>query len=124
MKTARHAPGTMPGALQAARFLLIDGHHTDASHHAAQLEVGRTLVEQAVPVPIGLEMYCKAQQVRLDGWVSGDINASDLETIYLGNWNFPCRFYRRIFIYPRDKRIPMAELRIRPSGDIQGGFPF
>ncbi|MGD8702715.1 MAG: ChaN family lipoprotein, partial [Desulfosarcina sp.] len=81
MKTARHAPGTMPGALQAARFLLIDGHHTDASHHAAQLEVSRTLVEQAAPVPIGLEMFRKAQQAWLDGWVSGNMNASELEKI-------------------------------------------
>lgn len=102
-------------AMQDARLVLVGEHHTDPAHHAAQLKVIRALDDQAIPVSIGLEMFRKDQQVALDNWVSGKIDETDFETIYLDNWNYPWQLYRGIFIYARDRKIPMVGLNV-PKG--------
>lgn len=102
-------------AMQDARLVLVGEQHTDPAHHAAQLKVIRALDDQAIPVSIGLEMFRKDQQVALDNWVSGKIDETDFETIYLDNWNYPWQLYRGIFIYARDRKIPMVGLNV-PKG--------
>jgi uncharacterized iron-regulated protein len=96
-------------------LVLVGEHHTDPSHHAAQLRVIRSLDEKGIPLSIGLEMFRKNQQEALDQWVSGNIDEKDFEAIYLDNWNFPWPLYRSIFIYAREKKIPMIGLNV-PRG--------
>ncbi len=103
-------------AMKDARLVLVGEHHTDLAHHAAQLHVIRTLNDQGASVSIGLEMFRKDQQEELDRWVSGGIDEGDFEKIYLDNWNFPWPLYRNIFIYTREKKIPMVGLNV--SRDI------
>lgn len=98
--------------LQAARLILVGEHHTEPSHHMAQLTVIRHLNEAGVQVSIGLEMFRKDQQAALDRWVAGDLSEADFEPIYLDNWNFPWPLYRDIFIYARDHHIPMVGLNV------------
>ena len=103
-------------ALKSARLVLVGEHHTDPSHHEAQLQVIRTLNAQPVPVSIGLEMFRKDSQAALDQWVAGELDETAFEKIYLDNWNFPWPLYRSIFVYAREKRIPMVGLNV--SRDI------
>jgi len=44
------------------------------------------------------------------------LDETAFEKIYLDNWNFPWPLYRSIFVYARDKRIPMVGLNV--SRDI------
>ncbi len=103
-------------ALKSTRLVLVGEHHTDPTHHSAQLQVIRFLARAAHPLSIGLEMFRKDQQEALDRWVAGAIDEGAFEKIYLENWNFPWALYRDIFIYARDKKIPMVGLNV--SRDI------
>ncbi len=103
-------------ALKSARLVLVGEHHTDPSHHEAQLQVIRALNAQPAPVSIGLEMFRTDSQAALDQWVAGELDETAFEKIYLDNWNFPWPLYRSIFVYAREKRIPMVGLNV--SRDI------
>lgn len=99
-------------ALNRVRLVLVGEHHTNAAHHAAQLQVIRVLKAQSAPLSIGLEMFRKDSQNALDRWVAGELNETDFEKIYLDNWNFPWPLYRDIFMYARNQEIPMVGLNV------------
>ena len=103
-------------ALKSVRLVLVGEHHTDQSHHEAQLHVIRTLSAQSVPLFIGLEMFRKDSQAALDRWVAGELDEAAFEKIYLDNWNFPWSLYRSIFVFARENKIPMVGLNV--SRDI------
>lgn len=99
-------------ALQSNRLVLVGEHHTDPAHHEAQLQVIQALNAQSVPLSIGLEMFRKDDQAALDQWVAGKLNERDFKKIYLDNWNYAWPLYRDIFIYARQKKIPMVGLNV------------
>jgi len=99
-------------ALKETRLVLVGEHHTSESHHRDQLRIVQLLKENGVPVSIGLEMFRKDQQEALDRWVAGDIREAEFKPIYLDNWNFPWELYRDVFVYARDKKIPMVGLNV------------
>ena len=99
-------------AVQDARLVLVGEHHTSESHHRDQLRIIRLLKESGIPVSIGLEMFRRDQQEALDRWVAGGISEAAFEPIYLDNWNFPWKLYRDIFVYAREKKIPMVGLNV------------
>jgi len=99
-------------ALKSVRLVIVGEHHTDLAHHKAQLQVIRTLKAQPVQLSIGLEMFRKDRQNALDRWVAGELIEAEFEKIYLDNWNFPWSLYREIFIYAREKKIPMVGLNV------------
>ena len=99
-------------SLKVARLVLVGEHHTDPSHHAAQLNVIRTLHDAGIPAAIGIEMFRKDQQAALDRWIAGKIDERAFEAIYLDNWNFPWNLYREIFIYARQNKIPLLGLNV------------
>jgi uncharacterized iron-regulated protein len=115
----------MTGDLKKNRIILVGEHHSNRSHHRAQLAVIQALAQAGAKVAIGLEMFRDDSQSALDQWVSGELEEADFERIYYENWNFPYDAYRIIFEYARENRIPMIGLNV--SRDItrqvsRGGF--
>ena len=115
----------MTGDLKKNRIILVGEHHSNRSHHRAQLAVIQALAQAGAKVAIGLEMFRDDSQSALDQWVSGELEEADFERIYYENWNFPYDAYRMIFEYARENRIPMIGLNV--SRDItrqvsRGGF--
>ena len=125
-------------ALASHRFILVGERHTNESHHRGQLEVIRRLAEKGLPVAIGMEMMRSDSQPYLDAWVAGKLNETEFLAVYEDNWNYPWRFYRPIFIYAREKGIPMIGLNVAReitrqvaregfeslTPDQRGGLPF
>ncbi len=115
----------MSADLRKNRIILVGEHHSNKSHHRAQLAVIQALVQTGAKVAIGLEMFRDDSQSKLDQWIRGELDEADFERIYYDNWNFPYDAYRMIFEYARDNRIPMIGLNV--SRDItrqvsRGGF--
>ncbi len=115
----------MTADLKKNRIILVGEHHSNKSHHRAQLAVIQALAQAGAKVAIGLEMFRDDSQSKLDQWISGELDEADFERIYYDNWNFPYDAYRMIFEYARDNRIPMIGLNV--SRDItrqvsRGGF--
>ena len=111
--------------LRSARIILIGETHDSKKHHEIQLEVIRALRDAGSKLAIGLEMFRSDHQEVLDGWFGGSVSETEFIKAYYDNWNAPWPLYADIFLYARDKRLPMAGLNV--SREItrqvaEGGF--
>lgn len=91
---------------------LIGESHDSKDHHDLQLEVIRSMHARKAPLAIGLEMMQADSQRQLDDWVEGKISEAEFERIFARNWSADWPIYREIFIFARDKRIPMVALNV------------
>lgn len=103
---------TFADALAARQFILVGERHTVESHHQGQLAVIRQLAVRGLPVAIGMEMMRSDSQAYLDAWVAGKLNEAEIQAVYADNWNYPWPLYRPIFLYAREKGIPMVGLNV------------
>jgi uncharacterized iron-regulated protein len=94
------------------RIILVGEHHTDETHHKAQLTIIRALHERGVPLAVGLEMFRADSQGLLDQWVRGEIGEEAFRRAYEENWGYPWPLYREIFEYARHKKIPLVGLNV------------
>jgi uncharacterized iron-regulated protein len=95
--------------LRDTRLLLIGESHTTADFHRVQLRVIRALREAGRAVMIGLEMFPYTEQRSLDQWRDGLLTETGFVTLarWYEFWGYHWDYYRDIFIYARDHRIPM-----------------
>jgi uncharacterized iron-regulated protein len=89
--------------------------HNRKSHHKAQLEIIKALNGNGKKVAIGVEMFKKENQDVLDKWVSGEIEEAEFSEIYHRNWGLPWNVYRDIFVFAREKKIPLVGLNVSRS---------
>lgn len=98
--------------LSESRVVLVGEHHNEPSHHEAQLQIIRTLVESGIPVAVGLEIFRANSQETLDRWVAGELTERDFQKIYQDNWSFPWVLYRDIFAYAQERKVPLVGLNV------------
>ena len=96
-------------------IVFVGEAHTTKSHHKAQLEIIKALNASGVKVAMGVEMFRKENQEALDKWVSGEIEEAEFSEIYHRNWGLPWTQYRDIFVYAREKQIPLVGLNVSRS---------
>lgn len=89
--------------------------HNHPGHHRAQLRVIRALAESGRPVSIGLEMFHDGHQEELDAWVEGSLGVEDFIDAYDHNWSSPWPLYRDIFLFARERGLPMVALNASPD---------
>ncbi len=95
--------------LRDTRLLLVGESHTTADFHRVQLRVIRALHEAGRKVMIGLEMFPYTEQKSLDNWRDGLLTEGGFLTLarWYEFWGYHWDYYRDIFLYARDNRIPM-----------------
>ena len=95
--------------LHDTRLLLAGEEHTTADFHRVQLRVIRALYEAGRKVTIGLEMFPYTEQRPLDNWRDGLLTEAGFVTLarWYEFWGYRWDYYRDIFLYARDNRIPM-----------------
>jgi uncharacterized iron-regulated protein len=98
--------------LGESRIVLVGEHHNEPGHHKAQLQIIRSLVQSGVPVAVGLEMFREDGREDLRRWISGEISERDFQEIYRNHWSFPWFLYRDIFLYAREKKLPLVGLNV------------
>jgi hypothetical protein len=101
--------------LRGVKLVFLGELHDNANHHQAQLAVIGALKEFGVPVAVGLEMFQSSSQMDLDRWVTGTLTEEAFQSIYYENWTTAWRLYRDIFLYAREKEIPMIGLNVSPK---------
>ncbi len=99
-----------------SRVIIIGETHENKAHHDLQLKIIRTMHEGGIPLVIGLEMFRAENQELLDKWWRWGIPTEQFEALYRENWGMPWPLYRDIFLYARQKRIPLTGLNV--SGEI------
>jgi uncharacterized iron-regulated protein len=102
----------MVGEISKSRIIIIGEMHDNQAHHELQLKIIRTMHEGRVPVAVGLEMFRAENQELLDKWWRWGMSTEQFEVLYRENWDMPWPLYRDIFLYTRQKRIPLVGLNV------------
>jgi uncharacterized iron-regulated protein len=98
-----------PGIVYVGEF------HDNAAHHAAQLAVIQSLDKRKRPLAVGLEMFQHIEQSVLDAWVAQELSEDQMRRAFFRNWSQDWYLYRDIFLYCRDRSIPMLGLNVPRS---------
>jgi len=102
----------MVGEASKSRVVVIGETHDNQAHHDLQLKIIRTLYEGGAPLAVGLEMFRAESQELLDKWWRWGMPTEQFEALYRENWGMPWILYRDIFLYSRQKRIPLVGLNV------------
>jgi aminopeptidase N len=102
-------PAELASRLASTRLLLIGEEHTSVECHRVQLRVLEALVKAGRHVLIGLEMYPYTEQRGLDQWRDGLLTEDGFVRLsrWYDNWGYNWLYYRDIFLFARDQRVPM-----------------
>ncbi len=95
-----------------SRVIIVGETHDNQAHHDLQLKIIRTLHEGGAPLAVGLEMFRAENQDMLDKWWRWGMPTEQFEALYRENWGMPWLLYRDIFLYTRQKRIPLVGLNV------------
>lgn len=107
-------PDEVAARLDRARLLLIGETHTSLEAHRVQLQVLQALQRRGRPLAIGLEMLPASAQAALDDWVDGRLSDDEFleRSRWYEHWGYDWRYYRDLFAFARDHRIPMHGINI------------
>jgi uncharacterized iron-regulated protein len=107
-------PADLVGRLANVRVLLIGEEHTTMEFHRVQARVIQALAVSGRKLMIGLEMYPNTEQRFLDQWRDGLLTEDGFVQLsrWYENWGYHWSYYRDIFLFARDHRIPMIAANI------------
>lgn len=100
--------------LSSVRVVFIGELHDNTAHHRGQLQVIRALKEAGVQVVVGLEMMRRESQGALDLWTAGRMSEEKFQLVFDQNWEM-WPYYREIFLYAQEARVPMLGLNLPRS---------
>ncbi|MFQ5479722.1 MAG: ChaN family lipoprotein [Thermodesulfobacteriota bacterium] len=102
----------METELKDVRLVFVGEYHKRIRHHMMQLDIIKALERAGIKLAIGLEMFTAENQDVLDRWVEGEVSEIAFRKQYYRNWKVPWYKYRGIFIYARNRKIPLVGLNI------------
>jgi uncharacterized iron-regulated protein len=105
-------PPQLVSRLAGVRLLLVGEEHTNIEIHRIQARIIEALHAAGRRLLIGLEMYPYTEQRWLDDWTNGSLTEDDFirRSRWYDNWGYNWDYYRDIFLFARDHRIPMYAL--------------
>jgi uncharacterized iron-regulated protein len=105
-------PAQLVSRLAGVRLLLVGEEHTNIDIHRVQARIIEGLQAAGRRVFIGLEMYPDTEQHSLDDWRDGLLTEEGFVRLsrWYDNWGYNWEYYRDIFVFARDHRIPMYAL--------------
>jgi uncharacterized iron-regulated protein len=103
------------GKFPSPGIVYVGEFHDNAAHHAAQLAVIQSLDKRERPIAVGLEMFQHIEQSILDAWVAKALSEEEMRRAFARNWSQDWHLYRDIFLYCRDRSIPMVGLNVPRS---------
>lgn len=108
-------PAELAARLDGVKLLFVGESHVDMDFHRVQLEVLRGLERRGRHVMIGLEMYPVPEQPWLDRWHSDPKLTEErflADSHWYRNWGYNWNYYRDIFLFAREKGIPMFAVNL------------
>jgi aminopeptidase N len=102
-------PREMTARLSGKELIFLGESHTSMDFHRVQLRVVQELHRAGKKVLIGLEMFPYTEQKYLDDWSRGFLTEEGFLQLaqWYKNWGYHWNYYRDIFLFARDNRLPM-----------------
>lgn len=98
--------------VRTSNLVFVGEIHDSKEHHENQLKIIRGLEDSGTRIALGLEMFMADQQDVLDRWVNGEMPVDEFQNAYYERWTLPWDLYADIFLYAREKHIPMVGLNV------------
>jgi uncharacterized iron-regulated protein len=98
--------------ISKADIVLLGELHDEIRSHQAQLAVIQSMHESGLPIAVGLEMFQHRDQEALDRWVRRETSEEQFREAFERNWGFGWGLYREIFLYCRERSIPMVGVNV------------
>lgn len=98
--------------MKPARIIHVGETHDSKPIHDLQAKIIRALYEQDRGLVIGLEMFPSTMQDVLNRWSLGILSEEEFirEARWYVTWNFNFGFYRDVFVFAKENRIPIYGL--------------
>ncbi len=98
--------------MKAARIIHVGETHNSKPIHDFQARIIRALYAQDRGLVIGLEMFPATMQDVLNRWSLGILSEEEFirEARWYVTWNFNFGFYRDVFVFAKENRIPIYGL--------------
>ncbi|MGR3176532.1 MAG: ChaN family lipoprotein [Candidatus Anammoxibacter sp.] len=105
------------GMLEHVSVVYIGETHDNYAGHQIQLDIIKSLYrESAGNIAIGMEMFQKKSQKKLDKWIAGKITEKEfLKEVWYPDWGFEYEYYREIVEFAKDNKIKIIALNANRS---------
>jgi len=100
----------MMDAVATSRVIYIGETHDNIEAHKVQLRIIKRLSEQ-FPVAIGLEMFRRSAQAKLDQWNANKLSMKELKKLFHTNWGTGYKLYQPIFDFAHTHKLPLIGLK-------------
>ncbi len=100
----------MMNSVATSRVIYIGETHDNIEAHKVQLRIIKKLSEQ-YPVAIGMEMFRRSAQEKLDQWHIGELSVKEFKNLFHTNWGSGYRLYQPIFNFARTNQLPLIGLK-------------
>lgn len=97
-----------------SKVVYVGETHDNYSGHKVQLEVIQNLYKvSSGSLAIGLEMFQRRSQEKLDLWTSGRITEKEfLKDVWYPDWGYEYEYYREIIEFAKKNRIKLVALNM------------
>ena len=109
----------MMDSIATSRVIYIGETHDNIEAHKVQLQIIKRLSEQ-FPVAIGLEMFRRSAQVKLDQWNAGKLSVKELKKLFHTNWGPGYKLYQPIFDFAHNRKLPLIGLK--STREVENSF--
>lgn len=98
--------------MKGSRIIHVGETHNSLPMHDIQFKIIQALYEQDRALAIGLEMFPSTSQDILTKWSLGFMSEDEFirEAQWYVQWNFNFAYYRKIFLFAKENRIPVYGL--------------
>ena len=109
----------MMDSVATSRVIYIGETHDNIEAHKVQLQIIKRLSEQ-FPVAIGLEMFRRSAQVKLDQWNAGKLSVKEFKRLFHTNWGPGYKLYQPIFDFAHTLKLPLIGLK--STREVENSF--
>jgi len=100
----------MMDSISASQVIYIGETHDNIEAHKVQLQIIQLLTEK-YPVAIGLEMFRRSAQEKLDLFNQGQLSDPEFKNLFHSNWGGGFGLYQPIFEFAKAKGLPLIGLK-------------
>ena len=100
----------MMNAVAASRVIYVGETHDNIEAHKVQLRIIKKLSER-YSVAIGLEMFRRSAQEKLDQWNTGQLPLKEFKKLFHANWGPGYKLYQPIFDFAQANKLPLIGLK-------------
>ena len=104
----------MMADLNRHQIIFVGEYHAKPADHAVQLKIIEAVFKNTPSMRVGMEMFDRSYQERLDWWSAGflDEEAFLRKVQWYANWQYDFSLYRDILLFIKDHKIKIIALNI------------